>query len=641
MGAVRSGTGRSGAQALPLTRRQQKRARQRQAQQRNQQRPTQPPKPLQPAPPAPSVAPKGKSAQSTGAGKKVSAERKISTTPPGAAQASLVAALPAAAPPRRTLRRPKTLAAAAPATSSAPSHHTSAPVTPAASSRKFPTLARMVAVAAHPDLTDVPAVAEAPEEEETLLPDLHMVSERLDETSADDKANGGAISEALETQPVPAMSSLAPLPARRPVPTRRLMPPEHPARAAVELDASTASESQPHAASGVRPLQEPDLVMSAAAVQVGLGAAAALTGAGLLLTGAGFALWPFTLAAISGGGGWLAYLLIVRARRWAAALLLLAQLGTLAWLLALAGARGALLALAPMLALLALRWLGRGAAYAVALAALALYALAVALQMNGALTPPLVLSSGGHALLDSGAVALGLLGMLLLVSRMHNNWLRAEVRARAGRYEVRTLRASLANLRQQVGDDATRLDESLTRALAGRSAAAPVETDGLLSPLAETTNVAAERLTMLHRDREDRLRLEGAVRTVTQAVERAWLGLPWSWPEWSGTSLDELVALLRAPRPRETHAEWSDETPTLTAMPATERGMTPRPWERTTPISMPISAVRVTRTQALGEHGHTPVEPVAPLTARARTPSAQLPWDEWNTWGEWASAREE
>jgi hypothetical protein len=216
----------------------------------------------------------------------------------------------------------------------------------------------------------------------------------------------------------------------------------------------------------------------------------------------------------------------------------------------------------------------------------------------------------------------------------------------ARQHEVRTLRTRLGQLRAQVEDDAAQLDGALARVLSGRPAPAPVETDGLLSPLAETTNAAAERLATLQRDREDRLRLEGAVRTVTQAVERAWLGLPWSWPEWSGTVLDELVALLRTPRPQETRADWSDQTPTLTAIPsverANERGMTPRSWERTTPISMPLTGVRAAWSQALngttGANEHLPALYPVPPTDSARAPSAVLPWREWDTWREWAAA---
>nr|MBF6591742.1 hypothetical protein [Ktedonobacterales bacterium] len=44
-------------------------------------------------------------------------------------------------------------------------------------------------------------------------------------------------------------------------------------------------------------------------------------------------------------------------------------------------------------------------------------------------------------------------------------------------------------------------------------------------------------------------------------------GLPWTWPESSGTLLDDLVALLRAPRPEDAPATWPDDAPTLISVP--------------------------------------------------------------------------
>lgn len=466
--------------------------------------------------------------------------------------------------------------------------------------------------------------------------------------------------ELLETQLVPALAPVPHTPARRAMPTHRLVAADRQAHAHADLDMQGTANSTLHAASSVYSLPEPDFIVHAAAVQAGLAAAAALAGAGFLLANVGYTLWPFSLAGILGAGGWLGYAVSGRSRRLAAMLLLFAQLGALAWLLALIGARAALLALVPALALLALSWLGRGAAYAAAIFALALYALAALLQLTGAFSAPVALSNGGYALLDVGFVAVGLLGMLMLASRMHSGRLRAEMAARARRHEVRTLRVRLTHQRQQVEDDAARLDDALARALAGKGTTQPVETDGLLNPLAETANTAAERLATLQRDREDRLRLEGAVHMVTRAVERAWLGLPWSWPEWSGTVLDELVALLRTPRPQETHASWSDETPTLTAIPTVERaaergmtgmtGMTPRPWERPTPVSAPMSAVRPLRAvpplspvspPALNGNGHPSDPHLASLATGTDAPSALLPWRDWDTWREWALTHDE
>lgn len=672
MGEVRSGTKRSGAQGLPLTRRQQKRARQRQARHPVQQRQTQPPKPLQaPAPEQPVhtkepvEAPKtsARAAAKTSATPAPSASRpaKGKRIAKGSAASSEASPPPPAAatptPMKQALRRVKT-GAPAQAQRTASAARTLKTAASAASGRKYPTLARMVAVAPRPEPdaatdADVKTAATAEDDAREVrgrsarqdAPLSEVATEAPNDEPALDDAHD---SEQVKTQPAPAMSPSPHAPqtsARRPVPTRRLTLVERLAYSQRENAAPRPNDSLARAASAsaVRPLPlpEPDLVVPVAALHAGLAAAGALTGAGLLVTGTGYALWPLVLAAIAGAGGWLAYAASGRSLRLAAWLLLVAQLGMLAWLLALLGARGALLALVPALALLALRWLGRVAASSLAVCALALYALAASLQLTGALPVPITLSAGGYVLLDGSIVAVGLLEMLLLASRMQSSRVRAEMAARARQHEVRTLHARLAHLRQQVEDDAARLDDMLGRALAGRHVAGTVETDGLLSPLAETTNAAVERLAILQRDREDRLRLEGAVRTVTRAVERAWLGLAWSWPEWSGTPLDELVALLRAPRPQETPADWSDDTPTLAAIPAVEWGTTPRPWNKPTPISAPMSVVQAAWSQALSANGHEHAQTPTPLPVGAKTPAAQLPWDEWNTWREWAEAHDD
>ncbi|HEY7984802.1 MAG TPA: hypothetical protein VID73_11580, partial [Ktedonobacterales bacterium] len=86
--------------------------------------------------------------------------------------------------------------------------------------------------------------------------------------------------------------------------------------------------------------------------------------------------------------------------------------------------------------------------------------------------------------------------------------------------------------------------------------------EGALSPLAEQVNVVAERLVELSYDREERKRLESAARRLIRNIERAWLGLSWSWPEASGVILDDLIALLRTPPPAEPSQLPEDTTPT-------------------------------------------------------------------------------
>jgi len=107
--------------------------------------------------------------------------------------------------------------------------------------------------------------------------------------------------------------------------------------------------------------------------------------------------------------------------------------------------------------------------------------------------------------------------------------------------------------------------------------------------LAETIMDTASRLEVLQRDREERLRLEGALRVVIRAVERQWLGIEPEWPGNTGTAIDDLVALLRAPRLDLMYQDESQSpsiTPRLIPIPSllVERD-TPPP----TPISRPLS----------------------------------------------------
>ena len=377
------------------------------------------------------------------------------------------------------------------------------------------------------------------------------------------------------------------------------------------------------------------LVMPVAVTHASIAALAALAGATMLVLAVPGVYWLLSLTAIAGAGGWLAYALTQRgAHRAAEAALLASQFGALVWLLALLGPRAALLAGIPALALLWLRMAGRGVAVATVITAFALYVAWTCLALAGAAAPGLFLDAGGSALVDGLALALGLGALLVGLLDHSRARTRLESLAQARQHEALMLRARTARLTQQVEDDGARLDTALARALRG-SGIPPLTAEGALSPLAETVGTVAERLMTLQRDREDRLRLEGAVRSVTRAVERAWLGLPWSWPEWSGTAMDELVALLRTPRPHEArvaHDAWSEETPTLVELPALDRGMRPSRWDDSIPQIYPYGAKAA--------NGWS--QPLPSARAGARTPVqagsgriTPLPWDEWNQWPTW------
>ncbi|HEX6122242.1 MAG TPA: hypothetical protein VFY89_03725, partial [Ktedonobacterales bacterium] len=142
---------------------------------------------------------------------------------------------------------------------------------------------------------------------------------------------------------------------------------------------------------------------------------------------------------------------------------------------------------------------------------------------------------------------------------------------RAREHEARTLRAAIARERRRTEEEADALHQALSAGLRRRPTT-PVRVDGPLGLLAMSVNRALEGLAAWQEDREERRRLEGALGQLTRALERSWLGVPWSWPETSGTPVDAVVALLRAPRPPDVPAAtWPDDAPTLISLPTLSR----------------------------------------------------------------------
>ena len=94
--------------------------------------------------------------------------------------------------------------------------------------------------------------------------------------------------------------------------------------------------------------------------------------------------------------------------------------------------------------------------------------------------------------------------------------------------------------------DAEQIESALVTALSGEEIE-QTTLRGALSPLGDAVRALTERIQTLQRDREDRLHLEGVLRRMILAAQRKRLGLPWTWPEPSGTLADELIAVLPAP----------------------------------------------------------------------------------------------
>lgn len=552
-------------------------------------------------------------------------------------------------------------------------------------SRKYPTLARMVAIAARNDQVaegeeGATATEDTPENSgSTAEDDAEMAAqaaqaeavpvsvsglpsilvEAVPIAEAEPPADISAPQEQPATSPTPpaspALADAAATPApgmpaapRQPVTTKQLSAIQISRALAVlsSEERALASDSllRAYTPSRPRPLPEVNLIMPVAGVHATLAAVAALCGAVLLIQGQTMALWGLLLAAIAGIGGWGAYAFSQRERRQSAAgaLLLFSELGMLIWAIALIGPEAALLALASAVVLLGLRMTERAAVIASVVLILIVYIAALGLGLQGVFHS--MLTAGALTLLNAALTAVGLGLLLILAMNLQMGRSRAESASRARQLELRHVRMRAGRFRQEVEDDVDQLERRLTEALHGRGVE-PLEVDGVLGPLAEDVSAVAERLATLQSDREDRVRLEGAVRSVTRAFERAWLGLPWTWPEPSGTVLDDLVAFLRAPRPQDMPASWSEDTPALVPIPSA----TPPHMPCVPPTSIPLPQMRMNGTTAgtvtPQPRLHPKLRVVPPPNGEPSTPHAgesagvptpkPLPWDEWIEWSTW------
>ncbi|HEU4782900.1 MAG TPA: hypothetical protein VFS83_06145 [Ktedonobacterales bacterium] len=300
--------------------------------------------------------------------------------------------------------------------------------------------------------------------------------------------------------------------------------------------------------------------------------------------------WALVGAFIAGLGGVAAYLLSesTTLKRFAPHALLVSQLGLLAWAMLVLGPRPSLLALAPALIAIMLLLGGSSLASALAIGSLTIYAILAGLYVSIGIAPVVALAPSTSVVLDVVCIVVGLLATLWLLLAIQAGRERALAIARARRHEADVLRNLVTQFRQEAQDDTGKLESALLQALKGHGISA-IPTEGMYRLLAETIMDAASRLEVLQRDREERLRLEGALRVVIRAVERQWLGIEPEWPGNTGTAIDDLVALLRAPRLDMMYQDESQSpsiTPRLIPIPTllVERD-TPPP----TPISRPLS----------------------------------------------------
>jgi hypothetical protein len=346
-----------------------------------------------------------------------------------------------------------------------------------------------------------------------------------------------------------------------------------------------SASARPH------PLPAADAVTPVAVVQIFAMALLGLMGA---LQGLGVANmlggWLLVGALIAGLGGVLAYIFheIESLQRYAPIALMVSQLGLLVWALLIVGPRASLLVLVPALIEAAALMSDTLLASVFALGALLIYALFAGFSISLTVTPVSPPTGAAALVFDVLCVVVGLLAALWLLLAILSGRERAQAIARARRHEADVLRNLVTQFRQEVQDDTSKLESALLQALKGQDVGA-MPTEGMYRLLAETILDTATRLEVLQRDREERLRLEGALRVVVRAVERQWLGIEPEWPEHTGTAIDELVALLRSPRLEAAYQHEAGApsiTPRLIPIPTlTVERDTPPP----TPVSRPLS----------------------------------------------------
>ncbi|HEV7129604.1 MAG TPA: hypothetical protein VGN32_19370 [Ktedonobacterales bacterium] len=347
-----------------------------------------------------------------------------------------------------------------------------------------------------------------------------------------------------------------------------------------------------------------------------LGLLGALAASTLLLAQQPLGGWLLALAALAVAGAGLAYALLAwrPVARFAPLALVAAHLSALAWACLLVGPRPALLVLVAPVVVLDLRAGGRWAALTCGTGAMALYVGLQVAATRGLPAPAFALAASDQTALDTGAVVVGLTLLLLGIIAVADGRERSDAAARARLYEVRLQRAQVMRLRGELERDGQVLDDALVRALRGRGID-PITLDGPLSLVAEDINAIADRLRTLQKDREDRLRLEGAIRALTRVLERARLRLPWTWPEASETLLDEVTALLRAPRATIRPVE-SLARPTAGMAAGMASGSWPTPATPPEPLSPPPTASwppTIASFPGAGYHERAPEEALAPV----------------------------
>jgi hypothetical protein len=284
----------------------------------------------------------------------------------------------------------------------------------------------------------------------------------------------------------------------------------------------------------------------AAIAQAALALLGALVFASLALRGDQQALQALLFASLAGVPAGVAYALA--SRRSLALLgaltLVASQVALFAWSFALVGPRPALLLLAPALIVVAMEMSGTALGVVLAAGLGAVYAWFALIPAHG---------DAVAARLDLVAVLVGLAAVCAALLALDRRTTTAEGQSKGWRTEAERLDALNQAQRTQAEEEASYLRATLAEALLGRGVVR-VALDGPLAKLAEMVYTVASRLMTLRRDRDERVRLEGALAQLMRAVEDSSLGGTAQWPRQTGTPVDTLSDQLRAV------PSWSQDT---------------------------------------------------------------------------------
>jgi hypothetical protein len=288
------------------------------------------------------------------------------------------------------------------------------------------------------------------------------------------------------------------------------------------------------AASAPRPI----VIEWAAVAQATLALLGALVFASLTLRGDQQALQALLFASLAGVPAALAYAL---ASRRALALLgalavIVSQVTLFAWGFAMVGPRPALLLLTPALLAVAMEMSGKALGVVMAIGLGAVYAWFAFIPTQ---------SDAVAASFDVIAVLVGLAAVCVALLALDRRATTAEACAKDWRTEAERLDALKRAQRTQAEEEAAYLRATLVEALHGRGVVR-VALEGPLAKLTEMVYAVASRLITLRRDRDERVRLEGALAQLMRAVEDSSLGGVARWPRQTGTPVDTLSDQLRS-----------------------------------------------------------------------------------------------